>query len=133
MVPFSDSGRGDVRLFYTDVVGLAPALSAGPRRDLALELANLVASSEVMVAAIGPSADDPAPQYLFSVRRSVYDELAPRFPLYAQMARLVGAAEGSAAAPGGSAEPQPVRLSADMDRWFATMAPVIERQVFAHR
>ena len=133
MVPFSDSGRGDVRLFYTDVVGLAPALSAGPRRDLALELANLVASSEVMVAAIGPSADDPAPQYLFSVRRSVYDELAPRFPLYAQMAQLVGAAEGSAAAPGGSAEPQPVRLSADMDRWFATMAPVIERQVFAHR
>ena len=133
IVSFSDSGRHDVRLFYTDIVGLAPALSTGPRRDLALELANLITSTQVMVAALGPSADDPVPQYLFSVRRSVYDQLAPAFPLYAQMAELTGATPGSPAAPGGVDEPQPVHLAADMDPWFATMAPVIKRQVFAGR
>lgn len=133
IVPFSDSGRGDVRLFYTDIVSLDPALTAGPRRDLALELANLIASTDVMVAAVGPSADDLAPQYLFPVRRSVYDELAPRYPLYARMAELIGAAPGSAATPGGSAEPQPFRLGAEMDRWLDMMGPVIKKQVFAGR
>jgi len=133
IVQSSDSGRVNVRLFCTDIAGLAPALSAGPRRDLALELANLVTSTEVMVAALGPSADDPTPKYLFSVRRSSYDELAPMFPLYAQMAELSGAAPGSAAAPGGRDKPHPVRLTADTDPWFAKVAPVIERQVFAGR
>jgi thiamine pyridinylase len=133
IVPFADAGRGDVRLFYTDLIGLAPELTPGPRRDLALELANLIGSADMMVDAIGPSADDPTPQYLFSVRRSVYDELAPRYPLYTRMSELIGAAPGSAAAPGGSAEPQPFRLGASMDRWLAKMAPVIKKQVFAGR
>jgi hypothetical protein len=56
--------------------------------------------------------------------------LAPRYPLYARMAELIDAAPGSAAAPGGSAEPQPFRLGAGMDRWLTKMAPVIEKQVF---
>ena len=127
IVPFSDAGRGDVRLFYTDIASLDPSLTAGPRRDLALELANLVTSAEVVAAAIGPAADDPTPQYLFSVRRSVYEELAPRYPLYAQMYDLIGAPEGSAT------EPQPFRLGAGMDAWLTKMAPVIKRQVFAGR
>ncbi len=126
-MPFADSGRGDVRLFYTDVVSLDPDLGAGARRDQALELANLIASTEVMVAAVGPSRDDPVPQYVFPVRRSVYDELAPRYPLYRRMYELIGAPAGS------SAEPQPFRLGAGMDRWLDTMGPVIKKHVFARR
>ena len=127
ILPFAESGRGDVRLFYTDVAALDPSLTAGPRRDLALELANLLTSTEVLAAAIGPDADDPTPQYLFSVRRSVYERLAPEYPLYAQMYELIGAAEGS------TTEPRPFRLGAGMDEWLAKMAPVIKRQVFAGR
>ena len=125
IMPFSD--RGDVPLFYADLVSLSPGVGTGERRRLALELANLIASTDVMVNALGPWKDYPSPQYLFPLRRSVYDELTPRYPLYARMYELIGADAGS------STEPRPFRLGADARHWLDTMGPVVKRQVFATR
>jgi thiamine pyridinylase len=116
------SVRGDVSLFYADLAGVSPSVGRGAKRALALELANLVASGEVLTEALGPSRTDASPQYVFSVRRSVYKALAPRFPLYARMYELIG---------GEGAEPRPFRLGADARHWLRAMGPVVKRQVFA--
>jgi hypothetical protein len=63
---------------------------------------------------------------VFSVRRSFYDEMAPRFPIYARMAELIGAVETVPAC----AEARPLRLGADIREWFAGMGPVIKKRVF---
>jgi len=58
LMPFSD--RGDVPLFYADLAGVSPSVGTGKKHALALELANLTASTEVLVRALGPWQDDPA-------------------------------------------------------------------------
>ena len=114
------SQRANVPLFYVDLIGVNRALGVGPERALAVELANLMASTDVLVEAMGPWRGDASPQYLFPVRRSVFRALEQRFPLYSEMEKLSA-----------GAETRPFLLGAESRRWFRTMGPAIRRQVFA--
>jgi thiamine pyridinylase len=118
LMPLSD--RRNIPLFYADLVGVNSAIGSGATRALAVELANLMASEDVVTSALGPWRGDDPPQYIFPVRHSVLGTLAARYPLYRRMEELI---EGT--------EIRPFRLGADSRHWFDEMSPTIKRQVFA--
>lgn len=76
-------------LFYSDMVGVSPS-SRYPQ--LAIELANLMASTKVMVAGMQGSASEP-PQFLMPVRTSIFTELAQQDALYTRMQTMVASAD----------------------------------------
>ncbi len=84
-MPLSD--RDGVSLFYADVAGINSRV--GAKRALALELANLMTSTAVMLASIGPTPQADSSQYLMPVRHSILHRLAEDDPLYARMQQLV--------------------------------------------
>jgi thiamine pyridinylase len=88
-MPWSDNPQGNKSpLFYSDVIGIQPATVERGTRALAIKLANLMASTDVMSAAIGPQGTD-GPQYLMPVRHSVFKALSASDPIYQQMYGMV--------------------------------------------
>ncbi len=86
-MPLSDGNYPPV--FYADVVGVNSATEQRGTRALAVQLANVIASSATMIASIGPDASDPSPQYLMATRPSVFQALSRSFPIYARMYGLI--------------------------------------------
>jgi thiamine pyridinylase len=79
LMPFSD--KKDVHLFYSDIVGINPAVKDKQMRAAAVKLANLMASKEVMVGSILSTSKQQQFQYLLPVRHSVFKTLAKKDPL----------------------------------------------------
>lgn len=118
LMPLAD--RSGVSLFYADVIGINTSTAGRGKRALALKLANLMASTGVMLASMGPTSEDDDPQYLMPVRHSVFEELEPTFPLYGEMYRLV--TEG---------RPELFRIGADSRDWLAAMKDRVRDEIFA--
>ncbi len=116
-MPLAD--RTNVCLFYADVIGIHPATRDRGTRSLALELANLMASTSVVVDSIGPRTGAPYPQYLLPTRHSVFRSLELAFPLYAEMYEMVKSDEAVL-----------FRLGADGRAWLPAMKAVIYRLIF---
>jgi thiamine pyridinylase len=76
-------------LFYSDVIGINPN---GSSRQMAVKLANLMASTDVMVASTGPGNGTSA-QYLMPARPSIFQKLGQGDPIYRKMYALVEAAD----------------------------------------
>lgn len=90
-MPWSDNPRGNQSpLFYSDVIGIHPATVGRGTRAYAVKLANLMASTDVMVASIGPY-DAKGPQYLMPVRHSVFKTLSADDATYKAMYSMVNA------------------------------------------
>ena len=88
--PFPASDNPDApNMFYSDLIAVNPTSVARGNRNLAVELANLMASSPTVTASIGPGDGSAFPQYLMPVRPSVFDTLSPAFPKYREMKALV--------------------------------------------
>lgn len=75
-------------LFYSDVIGISPTTSQFP---LALELANLMASTPVMVASTGATASE-GPQFLMPVRPTIFQAFSSN-PIYQKMNALVSSSD----------------------------------------
>ena len=88
VMPLSDNDQR--ALFYADVIGINTATRQRGTRDLAVELANVMAAGATMVASIGPDQGN-APQYLMATRPSVFQTLGQSFPIYNQMYGLITA------------------------------------------
>jgi len=86
--PFGDRASGSV-LFFADVVGVS---STTTQRELAVRLANLMASSAVLVASLQAQDDGPA-QYLIPARSSAFSSLSQRDPVYARLWEVVERAD----------------------------------------
>lgn len=86
VLPLSDNDQS--AMFYADVIGVNTTTRQRGTRNLAVQLANVMASRTTMVASIGPSNGNP-PQYLMATRTSVFQTLAESFPLYDRMYRLI--------------------------------------------
>lgn len=82
-MPFAD--RNTQPLFYSDVIGINPASGGRGTRALAVQLANVMAATQTMVASIGPDEGSQVPQYLMPARHSVFQHLARSFPIYGKM------------------------------------------------
>jgi thiamine pyridinylase len=68
---FSYGTEKNIPLFYTDMVGISSNISED-KKELALELANVLISEEVLTEMSIPENDDDYPQYLLVARKSVY-------------------------------------------------------------
>jgi thiamine pyridinylase len=86
VMPLSDNDQS--AMFYADVIGVNTTTRQRGTRNLAVQLANVMASSATMVASIGPSNGNP-PQYLMATRPSVFQKLGQSFPIYNRMYSLI--------------------------------------------
>ena len=75
---FSMTGDHDIPVFYVDAAAVNAHIP-DEKRALALVLLNLITGPELMIEV---SENGGAPRYLFAARESVYDALAPEYPIY---------------------------------------------------
>ena len=81
-ISFSD--QYDLPRVYVDAVAVN-SKEKGQRYEKCIELMNVIAEADVLSSL---SVKDGIPQYILLARRSPYEPLADRFPLYAQMESL---------------------------------------------
>lgn len=117
LMPFSSRPGGGVSLFYADIIGIN---SKTKHKALALKLANLMASKEVMIKSIGSNKDYDYPQYLMPVRHSVFKTLSENFPLYEKMYQLVT-----------QTNPKLFRLGNHAKEWLHKMKHTVKQTIFA--
>ena len=82
---FSMTDDPNIPLFYVDVAAVNAKISP-EKKAPALDLLNLI-TGEDLLARASISADGP--QYLFTSRYSVYDALAPEYPIYHDLKKIV--------------------------------------------
>ena len=104
-------------LFYVDAVGVNTKTK---QRALAVQLANLIASTDVVVASFQAPQPTDNPQYLMSVRDSVFQQLEQRYPIYKKMYKLAQ-----------SSNPIAFKLDQNARTWASTMGDTIRKQVRA--
>ncbi|MCB1035082.1 MAG: thiamine pyridinylase, partial [Acidobacteria bacterium] len=115
VMPLADDDRAS--LFYADVVAVHPATKVWGTRELAVELANLLASHEVMVRSLGPGEGDPSPQYLMAARPSVFETLGRSFPIYGELHELIE-----------TSHPTLFRLGPRSREWLAAMKDTLRKE-----
>lgn len=88
-MPWSNNVQGNQSpLFYSDVIGIHPAAIGRGNRAYAVKLANLMASTDVMIASVG-AYGGAGPQYLMPVRQSIFQKLSATDPTYQAMYTMV--------------------------------------------
>ena len=118
LMPYAE--RNDVHLFYVDLVGVNSSVTDPARRALALKLANLVASTSILVSSFGPTPAANYPQYLMPVRKSVFEALQTGDPLYQQMYALVS-----------KSNPRMFRIGPGSRAWLKSVKGPIRQQVLS--
>jgi thiamine pyridinylase len=117
VMPLSGT-TGHQALFYVDAIGVNHTTVARGTRDLAVQLANLVADTETVVASFGSPQAGTNPQYLMSVRNSVFQRLAQQYPIYQRMYQLAQ-----------SSNPVAFKLSATGRSWIQSAGGTIRHDV----
>ncbi len=110
LFPFGDDPSASP-LFYADVIAVSRTTR---ERALAIELANLMASTEVLVASLRSEAGAP-PQYLLPTRRSAFRSLAQHDPTYARLWQIVR-----------RSDPTLFNLGSDARSWIESMQDPIK-------
>jgi thiamine pyridinylase len=87
-LPIAARGNATHIPCYADAIGIRPGL--GAKRAWAVQLANIVASAPVVLAALSPS---PTKQYVIPARRSVLTQLAQMVPKYAEIEAMLRSLE----------------------------------------
>lgn len=117
VMPLSES-RSARTLFYSDVIGVNRATQAKGTRNLAVKLANLIGSREVMEQAVGADAANKSPQYLMAARHSVFQNPAQIYPMYRNMHNLIL-----------YNDPVRYKLDANARDWLAAMKKTVVKEV----
>jgi len=118
LMPLAD--KNGVNLFYVDLVGINSSVTDASRRALTLKLANLVASTNILVKSFGPMQSADYPQYLMPVRKSVFEALQTNDRLYQQMYTLVAASN-----------PRMFRIGPGSRAWLKTTKSAIRQQILS--
>ncbi|MBB4210350.1 carbohydrate ABC transporter substrate-binding protein (CUT1 family) [Rhodothalassium salexigens DSM 2132] len=87
-LPISDQ-TGNPPLFYADVIAVNTKAEARGTRALAVDLVNVMAATDTVVAATGPAEPGGTPQYLMVNRTSAFEALAAIDPLYTPLHKLI--------------------------------------------
>jgi len=82
-------GKPSFSLFYVDVVGVNSSVTGTSAEIYAVQLANLMSSSQVLVNTFGTQGANGLPQYLMPVRTSVFQQLGTTYPVYKAMYNLI--------------------------------------------
>jgi len=88
LMPLSDN-LGAHPLFYADVIGINATTAQRGTRDLAVQLANVMAAADTMVQSLEDPTGGRRPQYLMSTRPSVFRYLGAMYPVYNDMYKLI--------------------------------------------
>jgi thiamine pyridinylase len=120
VMPLSDTTTNRP-LFYVDAVGVNTTTAARGTRNLAVQLANVIASTDVVVASFQAPNSGTNPQYLMSVRNSVFQKLGQQYPIYQRMYRLAQ-----------SSNPLAFKLNANARAWVKATAVNIRSAVRAN-
>ncbi len=91
LFPLSNSEQ-NIDLFFSDIAAVNTTTVLRGTRALAIELANLITSTNTVVASIGADDTHPYPQYLMPTRVNVFDALSDEFPKYKDMRNIVSLA-----------------------------------------
>ena len=116
LMPLSDR-RMKNPLFYTDAIGISPETNKRGTRQLAVELANLMGSTRVMVDSLSRQ-DTASPQYLLPVRKSVLAMLARHDPVYLRLKHLLD-----------TSHPLMLKLDQNSKPWLNAMGDAIRNEV----
>jgi thiamine pyridinylase len=109
-MPWSDNPLGSQNpLFYSDVIGINTTTTARGTTQLAIQLANLMASTDVITKSFKASGAN-GPQYLLPVRKSAYSTLGVQYPIYNDMYAMVQ-----------KAKPILFNLGPDVKNWLSKM------------
>ena len=85
---FSLSDEEDIPMVYADIASINAKIPI-EKRELALELLNIITGKETLVEAFSPAEDNQFPQYLLGARAGIYDELAEDYPIYGELKAIV--------------------------------------------
>ncbi len=85
---FSMTDDKDIPLLFVDYAGVNADISE-EKKDLAVELLNVITSTEVMVNALSPAVPGQNYQYLLPARKSVFDAVSEKDQLYAQLRDII--------------------------------------------
>lgn len=107
-------------LFYVDAIGVNTTSVQRGTRDLAVQLANIIASTDVVVASFQAPQPNLNPQYLMSVRSSVFQRLGQQYPIYQRMHQLA------------QSNPIAFKLDQNARSWVAATAGTIRSEVRAN-
>jgi thiamine pyridinylase len=108
-------------LFYVDAVGVNTTTRQRGTRDLAVQLANIIAATDTIVASFQAPNAGANPQYLMSVRNSVFQQLGQRYPIYQRMYQLAL-----------SSNPLAFKLDKNARTWIDSTAKTIRKEVRAN-
>jgi len=106
--------------FYADVIGINTTTNQRGTRQLAVELANLMASQKIITQSIDQQGDLP-PQYLLPTRKSVLNDLAQRYPIYQNLRNMIS-----------STNPIMFKLDEKSRDWLASMKKTIQTDVLSN-
>lgn len=85
---YSMTDEKNIPLFYADLASVNANISK-EKRALAIELLNLITSTEVFVKASSPTEPDQNYQYLLTARKSAYAALGKNDPIYTELKSYV--------------------------------------------
>ena len=85
---YSMTEEPNIPLFYMDAASVNANISQ-EKQVLALELLNLITGTDILVQASSPSERDQNYQYLLSARKSFYDVLGQKDPIYMELKSFV--------------------------------------------
>jgi thiamine pyridinylase len=119
VMPLSNT-TGHQPLFYVDAIGVNTTTAQRGTRNLAVQLANVIASTEVTVESFRAPPQGGNPQYLMSVRHSVFQQLEQTYPIYKRMHQLV------------NNNPIAFKLDKDARSWVAATGPIIRSETRAN-
>ena len=81
---FSMTDDKDIPVFYVDAAAINAKVSED-KKAAALDFLNMITGKDMMVRA---SANGGSPRYLLLTRYSIYDALAPDYPIYAELKKV---------------------------------------------
>ncbi|MBP0017365.1 MAG: thiamine pyridinylase [Cyanobacteria bacterium SBLK] len=111
VMPLSRVDESYPAVFYADVIAVNPNTQ---NRDLAVQLANVMAASDTIVNSFKAEGGEP-PQYLMATRPSVFDALGLEDPIYDKMFALVE-----------DNDPIMFKLNSDSREWLDAMKGTIQ-------
>ena len=112
-MPLADASGA--ALYYVDIVGVNSAVAGTIDEQWAVELADIMASHDVLIEAFDNSGN---PQYLYPVRNSVFETLSATYPKYGRMWAIVQ-----------DLNPVAFRLGTDVRTWLADNKNGIQAQI----
>ena len=114
---FSYGSEKNIPLFYTDMVGIGAGIGED-KKEHAFELANILISEEVLTGMSAPVKDGDPPQYLLTPRKSVYDSLCKKYPIYSVLRGIVDSEENHV-----------FRMGADVRPFITDMEKALSAQI----